>query len=142
MGYDVHITRKQNWFDDDGPEITLQEWLDVAHSDPEMRVDGYAEARTSDGSVIRTNDASMSVWVAYPQNGINGATAWLWHSNGNVMAKNPDQDILRKMWSLAERLDALVQGDEGEFYGPDGSAAAEAIQDSDEKPKKKSWWKW
>lgn len=30
MGYDIHITRKQNWFDDEGPEISLAELKDYA----------------------------------------------------------------------------------------------------------------
>jgi hypothetical protein len=35
--------------------------------------------------------------------------------------KNPDPEILRKMWSLAQRLDAMVQGDEGEQYDASGN---------------------
>jgi hypothetical protein len=45
MGYDVHITRRPEWFEDEGPEITLDEWLAVIRDDPEMRLDGYAEAQ-------------------------------------------------------------------------------------------------
>jgi hypothetical protein len=50
--------------------------------------------------------------------------AWIWHSQGNVVAKNPDDEILRKMLELAARLSAQVQGDKGELYGPDGQVAS------------------
>ena len=43
MGYDVHITRKENWFDDE-PQIDIDGWRDLVASDEEMRLDGYAEA--------------------------------------------------------------------------------------------------
>ena len=26
MGYEIHITRKTEWFDEDGPEISLEDW--------------------------------------------------------------------------------------------------------------------
>ena len=44
MGYEIHITRKTEWFDEDGPEISLEDWKAYIASDPEMRLDGYAEA--------------------------------------------------------------------------------------------------
>ena len=53
MGYDLHITRKQNWWDETGPEIPLAEWISVVESDCDMRLDGYAEARVGDGRILR-----------------------------------------------------------------------------------------
>jgi len=125
MGYDVHITRRAEWFEEEGPEITLDEWLAVIRDDPEMRLDGYAEASLPSGKVLRVDDASMAVWTAYSKHGVGGNMAWMWHSHGNVMAKNPDDEMLCKMWQLAERLSARVQGDEGELYGPDGQVASD-----------------
>ncbi|MDU0308687.1 hypothetical protein [Rhizobium sp. 10PS4] len=34
MGYDLHITRKVNWFDA-SPSITLDDWLEYVANDPE-----------------------------------------------------------------------------------------------------------
>ncbi len=112
MGYDIHITRKTDWFDDE-PEIPLAEWIALVESDPEMRHDGYAEAKMPDGSVIRQVKEGISVWTAYSK---PGSTAWFSFSNGNVVAKNPDEEILTKMRHLARALSAKVQGDEGELY--------------------------
>jgi hypothetical protein len=139
MGYEVHITRKENWFDD-GPDITLEEWLDVVQSDAEMRLDGHAEATVGEGAILRMEDPSMSVWVLYSMHGQHGNMAWLWHSCGNVTAKNPDAEILIKMSRIAKRLSAKVQGDEGELYGEDGNPVGEEAPNhsiSISKP----WWR-
>ena len=53
MGYEVYITRKEAWFDEEGDAITLDDWLDYVEQDPDMRADGYAEATTPDGSKLR-----------------------------------------------------------------------------------------
>jgi hypothetical protein len=125
VGYELHITRKPNWFDD-GPEIRLDEWIAVVKQDPEMRLDGFAETETGDThAVLRVEDSSLAVWTAYSAHGRDGNMAWLYLSQGSVVAKNPDQEIRTKMAALARRLGARVQGDEGEFYGDDGEALPE-----------------
>jgi hypothetical protein len=116
MGYDVHITRKKDWWDEDGPEIGLHEWIDVVAADPDMRLDGYAEAQVGDGKILRVENSGLSVWTAYSGHGKNGNMAWFDFRRGDVVVKNPDLEILQKMWSLAQLLSANVQGDEGERY--------------------------
>ena len=61
MGYDVHITRKRDWVDEDGAAISLNDWLEYVAKDPDMRADGYAEATAPDGSTIRTEDPGISL---------------------------------------------------------------------------------
>jgi hypothetical protein len=137
MGYEVHITRKESWFDD-GPDISLDEWLDAVRADPELRLDGYAEATVGGSSILRVEDPSMSVWTAYSKHQQNVNIAWLWHSRGNVMAKNPDEEILQKMYSIAIKLSAKVQGDDGEVYGACGrpdEGEPRAL------PTQKRWWR-
>lgn len=108
MGYDIHITRRQDWSDSEGPAVSLAGWLAYVEADPEMRLDGYAEAELTDGSVLRAEDPSMAVWVEHPQHGKRDGLAWMWWSHGNVLAKNPDEDTLRKMWRIAQSLGAKV----------------------------------
>ncbi|WP_261332540.1 hypothetical protein [Rhizobium leguminosarum] len=48
MGYDLHITRKVNWFDA-SPSITLDDWLEYVANDPEIQHRGFAETPTADG---------------------------------------------------------------------------------------------
>ncbi len=130
MGYDLHITRKENWHDDDGPEISLAEWELLIATDPEMRLDGYAEAQLPNGGVLRSDDPSLAVWVGHPEHGRRDGMAWLWLNDGNIVAKNPDEPMCRKMWSLAQTFGAKVQGDEGELYGSDGKTIDESPPES------------
>jgi hypothetical protein len=119
MGYDVHITRKLRWWDRDGPEIPLAAWAALVTADPDMRLDGYAETRVEDRSILRIENEGLSVWTAYSRHSEN-RMAWFGFRRGNVVVKNPDPEILQKMWSLAQALSAKVQGDDGEFYDASG----------------------
>lgn len=138
MGYDVHITRKVRWFEEDGPEISLPDWLDYVASDPEMRADGYAEAETPSG-VLRMEDEGIAVWTAYSGHGVGGNMAWFCHFGDRITVKNPDEAIMAKMHRIASSLGARVQGDEGEEYGPDGLPKGAAPRSSVDAGR--PWWK-
>jgi hypothetical protein len=99
MGYDIHITRKEYWVEEDGPAISLEEWLAYVASDADLRL-----------SPERKTMAVMTVAASkYP-------TAWLDWVRGDIYTKNPDEPILAKMLQIASVLGAKVQGDDGEFY--------------------------
>ncbi len=125
MGYDIHITRKALWFEDDGPAIGFDEWKNLVLSDPEMRLDGFAEALTTQGAKVRIESEGMSVWTAYSKHGRGGNMACFDLKAGNIDVKNPDKEILTKMHQIALKLDAKVQGDEGEFYDAKGDRMRE-----------------
>jgi len=138
VGYEVHITRKAQWFEEDGPIISLKEWLEYVSSDSEMRADGYAEAQTPDG-VLRVDNPGIAVWTAYAGHGVDGNMAWFCHFGDRITVKNPDAQILRKMYQIASSLSARVQGDEGEVYGPAGEPEATTAPASG--ARRKLWWK-
>lgn len=140
MGYDVHITRRQQWFDSDKPEITIEEWLALVASDSEMRLDGSPEAMLPDGGTLRHEDPSLAVWVRYSGHMVGRNMAWLWLWRGNIVAKNPDEEIRSKMWRLAQALHARVQGDELELYGSDGQPL-EDLQTDRTPVMKRTWWR-
>jgi hypothetical protein len=136
MGYDLHITRKKNWDgfeDEDGPEISLDEWIALVRADPEMRLDGFSEVRLSDGKNFRVDNPSIAVWTSWSHHGEAGDMAWFYFSGGNVVTKNPDREMRRKMWRLAERLGAKVQGDDNEYYDRFGNPA-------DDVAKTRNYW--
>jgi hypothetical protein len=136
MGYDVHITRKHDWSDRKGPKISLAEWLAFVAADPEMRLDGYAETRLPDGAVFRTEREGLSVWTAYSKHDESGNMAWFLFHGGEIVVENPDEEILRKMWSVAQDLSVKVQGDDGEIYDSSGNGNYR------QQPlPKKHWWK-
>jgi len=123
MGYDVHITRADDWTDSEKTPITLDEWLAYIEADPEMRHDGFAEARTPEGHTLRIEADGLSVWTAYsghdPEANTGGWFSW---NDGDICVKNPDEEILRKMYAIAQVFDAHVQGDDGEEYDERGES--------------------
>src|SRR5262249_31763540 len=116
MGYDVHITRALEWVNAESNPIALEEWLAYIESDPEMRLDGFAEVQTPAGEILKCESAGLAVWTAWPGVGQRNGCAWFDYHAGCIVVKNPDDEILAKMCAIAERLEANVQGDEGEYY--------------------------
>jgi hypothetical protein len=109
MGYDVHITRKDNWFDDEkAREISLKEWNDYVSSDPDFRVDNFAQVDLPEGQTLRIEKEGICVWTKYSREGENQNHAWFMHSQGNITVKNPDQEIINKMVQVALKLNAKV----------------------------------
>ena len=57
MGYDVHITRRKDWADAEGPEISEQEWLAHIAGDPDLAslvcIGGNVDAKNPDRPLIR-----------------------------------------------------------------------------------------
>lgn len=142
MGYDLHITRKENWFDDD-PVITLEEWLGYVEGDPEMRQDGFAEASVGGDKTLRVVGDDICVWTAYSGGERGTDVSWITWSQGNVIAKNPDREIRLKLWTIAQFFEAKIQGDDLEVYGEDGEIEEyPSIEpDTTSGPTKRSWWR-
>ena len=110
MGYAFHITRAENWSDNQGFEISSQEWLNIIKNDSEL--------------------------VPMPENGVHfvkwsGSTkypeTWFDWFNGNIYTKALDKATLRKMLQIAHQFNAKIQGDEGETYD---EHAIESFDDS------------
>jgi hypothetical protein len=146
MGYDIHITRQENWFDDEESRmISFNEWTEFLATDPEMRRENSAEAVTSSGDFIRVDSDGLSVWIKYSGNNQNGNFAWFDYYKGNIVCKNPDYEIINKMLDIAERLNAKVQGDDGELYGRTADMQIYTTQSEDNKSEattgQKPWWK-
>ncbi|HEX6813198.1 MAG TPA: hypothetical protein VF384_16360 [Planctomycetota bacterium] len=142
MGYEVHITRAAEWLDSETKPITIEEWLAYLASDPEMRLDGFAEARTPEHRTLRLESKGLAVWTAWHGEGRGQGHAWMDHREGRITVKNPDPEMLAKMCTIATQLGAIVQGDEGEPYPDPMDAAAAAPDVRHESPRARSpWWK-
>jgi hypothetical protein len=111
MGYDIHITRKANWFDE-GPDIPDSEWQAYVTGDPEMSITGAAEAALPEGRVLRYENTLLAEWRRP-----TGGVVWFDFRSGRVVVKNPDEATVEKMKQVARALRARVQGDDGESYG-------------------------
>ncbi len=99
MGYDLHITRKTFWADDNGPVITAEEWLAYVATDSQLRLDTSS----------KRHRVTLAIQSRYPD-------SWLEWFEGDIYTKNPDEPILAKMLEIAAALKARVQGDDGEIY--------------------------
>lgn len=142
MGYDIHITRQENWYDDDiSKQISLKEWKEYIESDAEMRLDNFAEASLQAGNTIRLENEGIAVWTNYPNPHIDGSHAWFDFRNGNITVKNPDRDIMRKMLRIAGKLNAKMQGDGGEIYDLSEIKKTSSMLNMFSGNTKKPWWK-
>ncbi len=112
MGYELYITRADNWYNNEGRELTEATWEAVVESDPEMRISGFGEATTPSGETIRYVNPLLAEWLGHPEHDV----VWFDFRQGNVVVKNPDELTIAKMHEVAQKLKARVQGDEGEFY--------------------------
>jgi hypothetical protein len=123
MGYDLHITRAQDWSDSEKTPITKEEWEAIVAADPELRL------RTD-------NHDSFANWIDPVSEKERGWFAW---SDGKISTKNLDRAHLAKMLQIAGHLGAKVQGDDGEQY-----TTAEAISEDPYKEVaahgRKQWW--
>ena len=99
MGYNLYVTRSEDWSDENGPKISQEEWLAYVASDPELRID---ESMGSD----------MAIWSGPSQHEL----PWIQWSDGLLESKYPDPPLIEKLVSVAAALAATVQGEEGERY--------------------------
>lgn len=73
MGYDLHITRADDWCENRGHEIPLEQWISLVESDPELRFDSNGEP----GFAVWSGTSDLE----FP---------WLAWSAGNIHTKYPD----------------------------------------------------
>lgn len=144
MGYDVHITRAEEWFDSEQMPITLDEWLACVRDDPELRLEGAARASIAGGQMLEMELPGLAVWTAWSQHVELDALVYLWHSDGCVDCRGIDREVTAKLYRIAQNLGARVVGDDGEEYGPDGEVRADGRPDEAEPPDaapRHSWWR-
>ncbi len=98
MGYDFHITRREDW-SEEGDDITAEEWLSCVERDPELRLLG-------------ANGPYFAIWSGQCELD----EPWLNWSYGQIYTKNPDEALIDKMVAIARNFGASVQGDDGEIY--------------------------
>ncbi|UXH80007.1 hypothetical protein [Roseateles amylovorans] len=96
---ELHITRAEFWAENEGSEITAEEWLAHVEADPDLSL--HAE-----------NGPYYAVWSGPSKH----EEPWLEWFQGNVSSKWPDTALYQKMLQVAGALGARVQDDDGTFY--------------------------
>jgi len=144
MGYDLHITRKENWSDDEqnSLNISLEEWLTyIRKPNSELELSDSYWVKVP-GSETESHVApGFCEWTAHPQD----ERPWFEYSYGNISTKNPDESTIKKMISIAKDFNAKVQGDDGEEYelSPNNQIrhVGKRLEDETVNEEKKPWWK-
>src|SRR5690349_10208267 len=115
MGYDLHITRKENWSyeDQNSVNISLEEWLAYIHNpESELELSDSYWVKVPGSETESQVAPGFCEWTAHPQD----ERPWFAYSEGNISTKNPDEPTIKKMLSIAKEFNAKVQGDDGEVY--------------------------
>jgi hypothetical protein len=121
----MHITRKKNWSSEDGPDISVEEWLKYVEEDAELTLRHDF------------NGDYHAIW--------NGPSAdpepWIDWSDGELYSKYPDDPLVDKMVEIAAKLNARVMGDDGEVYTGGGAKnfTPPAAPPTSAPPQPKSW---
>jgi len=107
MAYLLYITRPPHFASRTRRRITAEAWEFVLKGDAALEP---------------VEPAAREPALAVRYAGTEGdPSALLFFKEGNIVCRNPDEATVDKMVALADRLDALVQGEDGELY----SAGAE-----------------
>jgi hypothetical protein len=102
MGYDLHITRREDWTDS-GSDITIDEWLSYVARDPLLELDLTGDNGPYFVLVKGTSpDPDLDDWLN-------------WH-DGKLYSKSPRKKLVERMIKIAEDFEAKVQGQDGELY--------------------------
>jgi hypothetical protein len=101
MAYQLHVTRASDWMHSDELPITAAEWLKLIRIDSELVQDPR-------------HGPYFVRW-----SGSAGRDCWLEWADGRINTQYPDEALLKKLVTIAERLGAKVQGDGGEVYSGD-----------------------
>ena len=113
MGYDLHITRANDWIDSLEHPITHDEWLELVARDPHLTISELGHP-ASDG----TGDGATVVWDGPSEHD----DPWIAWRDGRLYSKNPDGPLSAKMWRIAEAFHARLVGDDGEHYATEQQA--------------------
>jgi hypothetical protein len=81
-----------------------------------MEREEVAIGRVEGKPAVVYQSEGLAVWVAYSGHELEGNKAWFDWRDGEIIVKNPDNEILAKMKRIADHIGAKVVGDDGEHY--------------------------
>jgi hypothetical protein len=105
MSIYVYVTRKPDPLEDEGPDISEQEWIEVIKSDPDLAIVDPPDRRPRDRQ-------TYAVWNSYP----GGYPAWFALGAGSIEVKGLDDALLAKLRYFATKLNARIVSEMGEEF--------------------------
>ena len=104
MGYELHITRSEDWVDSESNPITMSEWLECASGGSRLSVGGSITFGQVETPAYYLTDLG-------PENG----PSLFWHG-GEVRVGGAPDEAIGHLVAIADDLGASLIGDEGETY--------------------------
>ena len=134
MGYDVSITRKKDYFDqEETHQITLKEFDKLVAEDSEMKI----EIIEGEECLVWTNFTEFKQFGNFPFK----------IRNGEITIKNSQVQLVEQMIYMSKYINARVEGEEGETYDFDidgeviTNPPKEENGEQEIKISNKKWWK-
>ena len=126
MGYELSIQRDEN-----RTKLTKEEWADYIKSDSEFEPIETFSAEIEEGKFLTVPTPNGGLWKA---DGLEVPFTFD-EEFGWVSVKNPEKRIIQKMISIADELDSIVLGEEGEKYDRDNLEGKQPKFSNERK-----WW--
>jgi len=99
---------KKKW----GEKINKKEWSDYIKSDKQFEPIEEFSAELNENETLTVSTQNAGLWKSD-----KGEVPFTFYEKyGEITVKNPDNWIIEKMISIANDLNALVEGEEGERY--------------------------
>lgn len=114
MSYDIHITRGDDWFEEENP-VTLEEVRSIMHVLPEC----FRIEETGTISIVNPSGQNLTMKVGpyLEYTGEDGGkTCVVFGENGGPSFRYQSDKQMLAMFSVAEAVGAKLMGDEGETY--------------------------
>lgn len=146
MGYELHIVRQNDWDDyEENSNISLEEWLAYVQTDYELELTNGYQVKIPGSSDLFQNVPGFCNWIGHSTKK-NDDNPWFDYGHGMISTKYPDDETIKKMISIADKLNGKVQGDDGEFYNENYiNNGKEHFFENINKQRnlsiKKPWWK-
>lgn len=109
MAYEVHIRRK-----DEANPITMKEWLDYVDKDEELTYTDFIEITLPNGMTMGMSAEGMAVWKTEVE-GEEFKITFTFRDD-EISARYVDDYQIKKMKGIANKINAIVVGDEEEEY--------------------------
>lgn len=140
MGHDLYVTRKDDWSDTEGPDITLDDWLAYLAIDDSLKLDPARSANADPRVASGVKEPSHASWVHWPDREPGVREAWMWLERGNIVATDSGIRFRQKLFLIADGLEARLMGENGEVFNssgePEGKLSRFGVPG-----RKKAWWK-
>lgn len=107
MGYELNIKREE-----ESRKISKDEWSQYIKTDSQFEPIEDFSVELNEGEILTVSTPNAGLWKSD-----KGEIPFTFYEEyGEITVKNPDNWIIEKMISIANELNAVVEGEEGERY--------------------------